>query len=221
MEIFDKEYNYLFNKFFGNSEIIGNPRKLKDKEVEEVEALINGVEYTGYNYSYGNVVFVPKGINLKGDFAPVYLLGKSSIGFHFSIVSKTNGLLEEKLYYLNKRPYDTEKTIETMYDYSSYQDNNNELLKVFEQENMSIDLFMIARKYSSVIRENHKFFKVMINKYEEKVERLILNGTRTEVFKKFVSGIDLYESIDIGDKTMFESIDELLEIENEKVKKKI
>lgn len=221
MEIFDKEYDYLFNKLFGNSEIIGNPKKLKDMDVEEVDVLINGLEYTGYNHSYGNVVFIPKGMNLKGDFVPVYLLGKSSIGFHFSIVSKTNGLLEEKLYYLNNRPYDTEKIIETIYDYSSYHDNTNELLKVFEKENMSIDSFMLARKYNCVIRKNHKLYKVMINKYKEKTERLILEGTKTELFKKFVDGVDLYESIDIEDKTMFESIDELLEKQNEKVKKKI
>lgn len=220
MSNYEKEYEYMFNKYFSNSQIVGETKAKGNSDVKETEAIINGENYISYNHSYGNFVFIPKGMSFDGDFSPVYILGKSPIGFHFDTISKKDGLLEYKLYCLSCQQDNHNDNLEVMYDYSAYQDDSNRLLEVFNQENLDIDSFMLAGRYYEVTKNNYEFCRASLRKYDGKTEQLFFEGSRIDIFKKFMDGALSYELVDIGDKTMFETIDELIKKEEPKIMKK-
>lgn len=44
MTIYEEEYNYLFNNFFGNSEIFGESKTKENSDFKIVESRINGID---------------------------------------------------------------------------------------------------------------------------------------------------------------------------------
>jgi len=93
-EQYNNELNYIFNTFFSNLKIVSEEKKIKGRPVIACETLLNDVSYILYKYEMGKLIFVPKEIDLRNDFLPIYFLGASKSGIGFTILTKEKNLLE-------------------------------------------------------------------------------------------------------------------------------
>jgi len=207
-EQYNNELNYIFNTFFSNLKIVSEEKKIKGRPVIACETLLNDVSYILYKYEMGKLIFVPKEIDLRNDFLPIYFLGASKSGIGFTILTKEKNLLEEKSYSFISRE-DDGKEVESHFSYMQYDDLNNELENLFEKEKVSLELFLVRKTFNKILTKNERRTDIIVkrNSNETKLNNYV--GETEDYFLATMNNKLLYDIVD-DNKTLFEISNESL-----------
>lgn len=207
-EQYNNELNYIFDTFFSDLKMTSEAKKIEGRPVLACDILLNNVAYTLYKYRGGKSIFVPKNIDLKTDFLPIYFLGASKYGIGLTILTKEKNLLEEKTYSFICREEEKE-TVESHLHYMQYEDLNNELANFFEKENVSLELFLIRKTFNKLLTKNKVRTSINIkrNSNETKLNNYV--GETEEHFLATINNKIIYDIVD-NDKTLFELSNESL-----------
>jgi len=207
-EQYNNELNYIFNTFFNHLKIVSEEKRIEGRPVLASETLLNNVPYILYKYQGGKLIFVPKSIDLKTDFLPIYFLGANKYGIGFTILNKEKNLLEEKSYTFISGE-DEIKEVESHLNYMQYEDLNNELANLFEKENVSLELFLIRKIFNKLLTKNNVRTSINIkrNLNETKLNNYV--GETEEHFLATINNKLLYDIVD-DKKTLFELSNESL-----------
>ena len=210
-EQYNNELNYIFNTFFNNLKIVSEEKKVEGRPVLTCETLLNNESYILYKYQGGKLIFVPKSIDLKNDFLPIYYLGANECGIGFTILTKEENLLEDKSYSFIFR--EESKEVESYLSYMNYEDLNNELANLFKNENVSLELFLIRKTFNKLLTKNKVRTTINIKRNSNETK---LNNYTGEIEDHFLATINnklLYDIVD--DKKI------LFELSNESLSKKL
>lgn len=206
-EQYNNELNYIFNTFFNNLKIVSEEKKVEGRPVLTCETLLNNESYILYKYQGGKLIFVPKSIDLKNDFLPIYYLGANECGIGFTILTKEENLLEDKSYSFIFR--EESKEVESYLSYMNYEDLNNELANLFKNENVSLELFLIRKTFNKLLTKNKVRTTINIKRDSNETK---LNNYTGEIEDHFLATINnklLYDIVD-DQKTLFELSNESL-----------
>lgn len=206
-EQYNNELNYIFNTFFNNLKIVSEEKKVEGRPVLTCETLLNNESYILYKYQGGKLIFVPKSIDLKNDFLPIYYLGANECGIGFTILTKEENLLEDKSYSFIFR--EESKEVESYLSYMNYEDLNNELANLFKNENVSLELFLIRKTFNKLLTKNKVRTTINIKRNSNETK---LNNYTGEIEDHFLATINnklLYDIVD-DQKTLFELSNESL-----------
>lgn len=206
-EQYKNELNYIFNTFLNDLELVSEEKKIEGRPVLASETLLNNVPYILYKYQGGKLIFVPKSIDLKKDFLPIYYLGANDCGIGFSILTKEENLLEKKLYSFIFR--DESKEVESHFSYMHYLDLNNDLANLFEKENVSLELFLIRKTFNQLLTSTKVRTSINIKRNENETKLNNFTGETEEHFLATINNKLLYDIVD-DNKTLFELSNESL-----------
>ena len=210
-EQYNKELNNIFNTFFNNLKIVSEENKVEGRPVLTCETLLNDESYILYKYQGGKLIFVPKSIDLKNDFLPIYYFGASECGIGFTILTKEENLLEEKSYSFIFR--EESKEVESYLNYKNYEDLNNELAQLFKNENVSLELFLIRKTFNKLLTKNKVRTTINIKRNSSETK---LNNYTGEIEDHFL--------VTINNKLLYDIVDDkktLFELSNENLSKKL
>ena len=210
-EQYNNELNYIFNTFFNNLKIVSEENKVEGRPVLTCETLLNDESYILYKYQGGKLIFVPKSIDLKNDFLPIYYLDASECGIGFTILTKEENLLEEKSYSFIFR--EESKEVESYLNYKNYEDLNNELAQLFKNENVSLELFLIRKTFNKLLTKNKVRTTISIKRNSNETK---LNNYTGEIEDHFL--------VTINNKLLYDIVDDkktLFELSNESLSKKL
>ena len=184
-EQYNNELNYIFNTFFNNLKIVSEEKKVEGRPVLTCETLLNNESYILYKYQGGKLIFVPKSIDLKNDFLPIYYLGANECGIGFTILTKEENLLEDKSYSFIFR--EESKEVESYLSYMNYEDLNNELANLFKNENVSLELFLIRKTFNKLLTKNKVRTTINIKRDSNETK---LNNYTGEIEDHFLATIN-------------------------------
>ena len=206
-EQYDNELNYIFNTFFSDLKMISEEKKIEGRPVLASEVLLNNESYTLYKYEGGKLIFVPKSIDLKNDFLPIYYLGASKYGIGLSILTREENLLEKKSYSFIFR--EESKEVESHFSYMHYLDLNNDLENLFKKENVSLELFLIRKTFNQLLTSTKVRTSINIRRNENETKLNNFTGETEEHFLATINNKLIYDIVD-DKKTLFELSNESL-----------
>ena len=213
-ELMDKEYNYIYKKYFNNSRVEKELTKMKTRPASKGDALVNGKPYTLYKYDIGEVLLVPKVHSLfKGDFDNVYELGGAqNIGMHFSIMNKRDGIINciDYNFLVNGLAF-KEDYVQVLLSLITIDDPENDLYNDYKDKNVTFEQYLAGK---GVLRLGlpRETSIVEIHKHEDgRVERC--NYPKLEELYKLYSGSRFkFKTIDLDkEKPLISVVEDIIE----------
>ena len=206
-EQYKNELNYIFNTFFNDLKTVSEEKKIEGRPVLASETLLNNEPYILYEYQGGKLIFVPKNIDLKNDFLPIYFLGANDCGIGFSILTREENLLEKKSYSFIFR--EESKEVESHFSYMHYLDLNNDLANLFKKENVSLELFLIRKTFNQLLTSTKVRTTINIRRNSNETKLNNYTGETEDHFLATINNKLLYDIVD-DKKTLFELSNESL-----------
>lgn len=195
------ELDYIFNTFFNDLKIVSEEKKIEGRPVLASEVLLNNESYILYKYEGGQLIFVPKNIVLENNFLPIYFLGASDCGIGFSILTREEDLLEKKSYSFIFR--EESKEVESHFSYMHYVDLNNDLVNLFNKENVSLELFLIRKTFNQLLTSTKVRTSINVIRNENETKLNSFTGETKEHFLATINNKLIYDIVD-DKKTLFE-----------------
>ena len=183
----DKQYeieeNYIFNNYLNNSQVLAPLEQISDS-FKKTDVSLNGKPYILYKYNLGNVLLIPAVNNLfSGDFDEIYNIHfDPKYGIHFNITRKKNSIIEMFNYdYHTKESNLVDDYTNVIASYFNMDDSKNILCKVFENENVPLESFILRSGITKVkLEKNQKY--VEIRKDETGIKKYTTSNLETMMF---------------------------------------
>ena len=184
------EENYILNTFFKTLKITSKTNQLNNTLYCKYDTILNHLKYELYKFSFKDVILAPK-INklFEGDFSNIYhyYMNKND-GIHLSITRKKDSIVEKYNYdFLMNVIEDKKEYINVILYYYTMKDNNNEVLKKYNELNIPLESFIIQNEINNIelpkkeklieIRKNAlcNYKKYITNSYNDFFQDLIDN----------------------------------------------
>ena len=165
-QVLEKEVCYIWDKYLGKKIVLTSEfEEIPERMTKVCNAICNGKEYRLYK-SPTEISLIPIGLtDLSDDFYSIISYGQNEIGFGISICTRKNKNVETITHSFTTEKNSAEK-IRTISTFASYNDENNELQKRFQEEGVSLDIFVIRNSHLHLPKETPRFV-VNIVKNEE------------------------------------------------------